>query len=127
MLTDRLRGRGWAMELTTEKARKLTIPAGKTDHVEWDEKLSGFGVRVNAGGKRSWIIQSRLNGRSLRMTIGSIEKMNADAARRAAKVKLGKIEQGINPQDEKDERNAAAAITFRRQIDAFLDGKREKL
>lgn len=114
------------MELTTEKARKLTIPAGKDDHVEWDDTLPGFGVRVFPGGRRSWIVQARLNGQSARMTLGTVAKMNYDAARKVAKIALGKIEQGIDPRTEKADRVAAAAVMFGRQTDAYLEGKREK-
>lgn len=112
------------MLLTAQSVARLKIPTGKADHIEWDEKLSGWGVRLNAGGKRSWVLQYRIAGRSTRVTFGSVGKMDADAARRQARIMLGKVEQGIDPATEKAERTKAAGVTFGRQIEPFLEHKR---
>ena len=46
------------MKLTAKAVAALTLPAGKTDHFEWDDELPGFGFRLRraAGGKinRAW-------------------------------------------------------------------------
>jgi hypothetical protein len=47
--------------LSTALVNALGRPtAGQT--LIWDKKLSGFGVRVTAGGKRVYIAQGRANG-----------------------------------------------------------------
>ena len=38
------------MLLTNQAIARLKIPAGRADHIEWDTKLSGWGVRINSGG-----------------------------------------------------------------------------
>ena len=61
------------MRLTKQNVNQLTIPAGKTDHIEFDEALPGFGVRLRKGGKPKWILQYRIGEKQRRMTIGSVE------------------------------------------------------
>lgn len=71
------------------------------DYVVWDDDLPGFGLRVFASGKRSYIIQYRALGRSRRFTIGSHGVWTPEMARQEAKVQLGKIAQGDNPAEER--------------------------
>jgi integrase len=115
------------MLLTSEKVDTLKVEAGKADRFVWDDKVSGFGVRVHSGGKKTWIIQYRIGKRQRRLSLGSVDKMSADKARSEAKIKLGKAEDGIDPAIERAERVEAAQITFGRQIDAFLDHAKENV
>jgi integrase len=75
-------------------------PIGK-DYVVWDDDLPGFGLRVFASSKRSYIIQYRALGRSRRYTIGPHGVWTPEKARQEAKVQLGRIAQGDNPAEEK--------------------------
>jgi integrase len=76
------------------------LPTGK-DYVVWDDDLPGFGLRVFATGKRSYIIQYRALGRSRRYTIGPHGVWTPEMARQEAKVQLGRIAQGGNPAEER--------------------------
>lgn len=38
--------------------------------IHWDQKLSGYGVRVNAKGTKSFVAQGRCKGVSVLFTIG---------------------------------------------------------
>lgn len=79
------------------------------DYVIWDDDLLGFGLRVFASGKRSYVIQYRANGRSRRYTIGLHGVWTPETARREAKAQLGKVAQGDDPAEEKHlDRNAMA-------------------
>ena len=71
------------------------------DYVVWDDDLPGFGLRVFASGKRSYIIQYRALGRSRRFTIGPHGVWTPEMARQEAKVQLGRIAQGDNPAEER--------------------------
>jgi len=76
------------------------LPTGK-DYVVWDDDLQGFGLRVFASGKRSYIIQYRALGRSRRYTIGAHGVWTPEMARQEAKAQLGRIAQGDNPAEER--------------------------
>lgn len=61
------------MNLTTQIARTLALPSGKTDHLVFDDTLGGFGLRLQHGAKaisRRWIYQYDIASRTRRITIG---------------------------------------------------------
>jgi hypothetical protein len=60
----------------------------------FDEGLPGFGLRVRGGGKRTWIVQYRIGQKQRRVTLGNVETIDADNARRRAKKALSKVNLG---------------------------------
>ena len=40
------------MKLTAKTIAGIRLPAGKTDHIEWDDDLPGFGLRLRGSGDR---------------------------------------------------------------------------
>src|SRR6202047_1704994 len=86
------------------KLTKRLVDAAESlekDYVIWDDELPGFGLRVFASGKRSYVLQYRALGRSRRYTIGLHGVWTAENARQEAKVQLGRIAQGDNPAEER--------------------------
>ena len=82
------------------KLTKRTVDATEIrskDYVLWDDELPGFGLRVFASGKRSYVVQYRASGRSRRFTIGLHGVWTPEEARREAKVLLGQVARGGNP------------------------------
>ncbi|WP_046867480.1 tyrosine-type recombinase/integrase [Microvirga massiliensis] len=100
------------MRLTKQTLAKLSLPAGKSDHIVFDDDLPGFGVRLRAGGKRVWIVQYRVGSKQRRVTVGTVEALDPDRARQAAKAALAKVQLGGDPQTEKAEGRARAAVTL---------------
>jgi len=92
-----------------------TPPAQQTFYR--DSELKGFAVRVTAGGQKSFVVETRVNGRSRRMTLGKYPALTVEGARRLAKELLGKIAAGQDPEAEKAQAKAVA-VTLR---DAFAD------
>ncbi|WP_315836194.1 tyrosine-type recombinase/integrase [Bradyrhizobium prioriisuperbiae] len=86
------------------KLTKRLVDAAESrekDYVIWDDELPGFGLRVFASGKRSYVLQYRALGRSRRFTIGLHGVWTAESARQEAKVQLGRVAQGDNPAEER--------------------------
>jgi hypothetical protein len=71
--------------------RKIEPGSCEKDYVIWDDEPSGFGLRVFASSKRSYVLQYRVLGRSRRSTIGLHGVWTAESARQEAKVQLGRI------------------------------------
>jgi integrase len=108
------------MRLTKANVARLTIPEGKTESIVFDETMAGFGVRLRAGGKRTWIAQYRLGDKQRRLTLGTLENLDEVEARRRAKTALSKVHLGHDPQMEKAERRAQASVTLGSVADSYL-------
>jgi integrase len=103
-------------KITKRSVEGAPIKSG--DYVIWDDELSGFGVRIFASGKRSYLIQYRAQGRSRRFTIGPHGVWTAERARREARVQLGRVAGGDNPAEERQLDHQA--ITVRELCEMYL-------
>lgn len=112
------------MEFTKETIASLALPAGKTDLIQFDDDLPGFGIRVRAGGKRVWIVQYRAGGRQCRETLGDVRRIDLKAARGAAKKRFAEVMLGGDPQKDKAEAKARAAVTVGPLVDRYLKLKK---
>ena len=80
--------------LTAETVNRLALPA--TGQVLYrDTKLEGFGLRVGAK-RKSYYVEKRVNGRTVRHTLGAHGQVTADGARKAAAVALGAMTAGAD-------------------------------
>jgi integrase len=108
------------MKISQSSIEKLKLPAGKSESIFFDEDLAGFGVRVRAGGKRTWIVQYRLGSKQRRLTLGSLAAKNEKDARKLARTALSKVHLGHDPQMEKLERRAQAGVTLGSIVEPYL-------
>lgn len=115
------------MRLTKPVVAKLALPPGKTDWLIFDDALAGFGLRIRAGGKRTWFAQYRIGTKQRRYSLGTTENLDADAARRLAKAALSQAHLGIDPQTAKIVRREAASVTLGVVVEDFLSRRTERL
>lgn len=95
--------------MATGRINKTSVDAaapGSKDWLLWDDKLSGFGLKVTPKGAKVFIYQYRLGGRASpvrRFTIGKFGSVTADKARTVAEDLAFKVAKGIDPRAEKVE------------------------
>lgn len=112
------------MKLTKTRVEGFQLPA-TGEAFYWDEETRGFGVRVSANGKRSYIAQGRVQGKSRRITLGPHGIITCDEARLRAKVALLAMHDGIDPQEEK-RREVALTTTLREVMNDYVKNKKTK-
>jgi integrase len=115
------------MKFTSKTIDRAELPEGKTDHLEWDDELPGFGLRLRAGGSRNWIFQYALGDKQRRVTLGSAKAMTLVKARAAAQDMHAKVRLGQDPAGEKEEGRARASQTFEAMVKEYLIEKRPNM
>lgn len=116
-----------AVKLDAKTIAALTLPAGKTDHTEWDEDLPGYGVRLRAGGKRGYVVMYRPKGSRKVRRVTLSDKLTPAEARNEARRTLAQVALGADPQGERAKQRAQEERTLRVAIEGYLDAKRPKL
>jgi integrase len=111
---------------TAGNVEKLSLPAGKTDHIEWDPELPGFGVRLRAG-SAFYVVQYRIGSKQRRESLGDIRKTELEQARKNARVRFAQVELGIDPRAERDRLEAsqkADGLTFKVLFEDYLAARK---
>jgi len=104
--------------LTIPVINRLTCPPDRDQVFLWDTDTEGLGVRATPTGRKTYVLQSRLNGASLRINIGSTKSLHLDCpaksdidvkrktARFIAREMQSQINAGVDPRLER-KRNIA--------------------
>ena len=87
--------------MLTDKAVEKAKPPAKGRAYLWDALVPSFALRVTDRGHRSWIIQRRVNGKMLRVTLGDYPALGLGDARDAARMALKDMTKGITPAKRK--------------------------
>ncbi len=96
---------------TAGRVDKFSCKAGKIQSIFWDAKTPGLGLRVTKNGARSFVFESRLHGRTLRLTIGDKRTWDIGTAQEEATRLKRLVDQGIDPREEQAEKRAKAEAT----------------
>jgi hypothetical protein len=111
------------MKLTKATVAALTVPAGKAEHIVWDEDMPGFGVRLRGDSQR-WICQYRVGHQQRRETLGDPRKVRLEDARKIAQQRFARVELGADPVAEKAEALAEAGQTLGVVADRYMEIKK---
>ena len=110
---------------------------GKSNQtVYWDAKTPGLGLRVTAAGAKAYIFESRLHGKTLRLTIGDVRTWSVGKAQEEATRLKALTDQGIDPRQLKADRAAAdeaqrmeakrLVVTVADAWNAYIEARRHK-
>jgi integrase len=122
------------MKLTQLACERLSPPVGRLNVTYWDILLPGFGLRVSAKGRKTWVATYRVNRKEVMETFGTMAVTPSLAqARDLARASMQKARSGVNPVAERRAAEAAAAevaeakaFTFSKLVDCYLDEYAER-
>lgn len=90
--------------LTKSFVESLPVPAARAT-LEWDDKVSGFGIKVLPNGTRKYVLKYRTHGgragRQRWLGLGTHGPVTADQARTSAQKALAAVAEGGDPQGQR--------------------------
>ncbi len=95
------------VKFTAGRINGHNCPAGKSQAFLWDTGATGLGLRATAAGSLAYIYQGKLNGSTVRVTIGAPKDWSIDDARDEARRLQRLIDAGKDPREEAAEQRAA--------------------
>ena len=112
------------VKLTLNKRSVEAFEPAESPWIAWDDKLVGFGCRVQPSGTKSYIVNYRAGdgGRkapSRRIVVGRHGRVTADQARRKAQELLGRVAGGDDPAGERED--ARALPTLGEACDDYIE------
>jgi integrase len=108
------------MKLTTANIRTIAPVPPKTDIIEFDDAVPGFGVRARQGGSKVYVVQYTIGEKTRRMSLGKVELQGVDKARETAKDILARVRLGQDPAGEKQRDRKTSTETFKAVALRFL-------
>lgn len=92
---------------TAARVETFQCDPSKQQTIYWDAKTPGFGLRVTAAGARAYIFESRLFGKTIRLTIGDVRAWDLGRARTEAARLKTLIDDGKDPREVRAQQQAA--------------------
>jgi integrase len=116
-------------KLTDAFLKTFRPKPGAKDRLAFDAQCPGLGIRATASGNRLFLVQwtDAATGRKQREPLGVWGSITLEQARTAARARLGRVAQGINPATERtkakaeDQRQRAAAAAAKEEARFTLD------
>lgn len=76
------------------------LESSAKDYILWDDKLTGFGVKVTPKTKKVYLLKCRMkNGQQRKFTLGVHGRITCEQGRKLAQDYLYQISQGIDPEE----------------------------
>ncbi len=105
------------MKLTKRVIDSIPFPE-TSQTLCWDDELPGYGLRVTSGAK-TFIVQRRVAGKTVRVTLGRYGHLTPDQARKLAVKTLSELVHGVNVNAVK-EAEKVQGVTLAEVYQAFL-------
>ena len=114
------------MKLSLSAIKTLALPAGVSEKTFFCDGLPNFGVRIRAGGGKTYVVQYKVHSKNRRMPLGSVTAIDLGKARAAARDILAKVRLGEDPVAEKIQARQKSATTFASLLPRFLERQRSR-
>ncbi|MFB6263634.1 MAG: integrase arm-type DNA-binding domain-containing protein, partial [Bradymonadaceae bacterium] len=108
------------MNLTKKRIEKLEFDQdGPSQQIEWDDRLNGFGIRLNPGGSKAFVVRYRNeHGRLRYYTIGRFGRMTVQQARSEALQLFAEVDGGGDPVEEE---RRTVADSVEELVDTYIE------
>jgi hypothetical protein len=112
------------MKFTERGVKALKRDPARVEYVVWNADMPCFGVRLR-GGSKTYIDQPRVNGRSIKNTIGDVNKISLENATKIARKHFAEARLGILGADKAKAKGEAAEakLTLARVAEQYLKAK----
>jgi len=116
------------VKLTAGRVEAFTCPAGKSQAFLWDTEAPALALRVTPTGRKTYVFESRLNGATLRINIGTaadwpIKKAQVEAQRLKMLVDSGQDPRELERQQQAEKAAAQAAERVAQAAQALTVGE----
>ena len=112
-----------------KQAARISLTAGRIDALEcppdkgqifvWDTQAPALSVRVTKGGRKTFVFESRLDGKTIRITIGDIKSWAIGQARTEANRLKAMVDTGYDPREQKRQQQAEReAVKVKQEAEA---------
>jgi len=119
---------------TAARVDAFQCEARKAQAFLWDTRAPGLGLRATQAGAKSYVFQAKLDGATLRTTIGDVKTWTIAAAQEEARRLQTLVDRGVDPREEKVERLKDAhakreqerrqAVTFGEAWDEYVESRK---
>ncbi|MDO8904729.1 integrase family protein [Hydrogenophaga sp.] len=96
------------VRLTAGRVESFTCPPGKSQAFLWDTEAPTLALRATPTGRKTYVFESRLNGASLRINIGTLAA-TLEQARTKATALAVMVDSGIDPREVERQQQADKA------------------
>ena len=114
------------MTLTAKKVRD-SKPNSKA-FIVWDDDPVGLGLRVWPSGKKVFILNYRVEGRSRRMNVGAVTEFSLEQARESAREFMRQVRAGVDPLVQRKERKMLPTVSegLSQYLEQYIPARRSK-
>ncbi len=99
------------VRLTAGRRDDFTCPADKPQAFLWDTEAPALALRVTPTGRKTYVFESRLNGATIRVNIGTAADWPIEKARTRAQDLKRLVDAGTDPREVERQQQAAKAAS----------------
>lgn len=112
------------VRLTTGRVQSFECPPGKSQAFLWDTDTPSLALRVTPTGRKTYVFEARLNGDTIRLTIGTAADWPIEKARSEAQRLKMLVDQGTDPREvERQEAADRASLAVEQAAEALTVGE----